>query len=134
MGLKIGELARATRATPPTIRYYEEIGLLPRPSRTGGQRRYARDAVRRLIFIRRCREFGFSIAQVRTLASLAQDSERPCAEARSLAEARLAAVREQLVELHVLERGLAELIDAGDALCPGGAAADCAVLEHLSQP
>jgi DNA-binding transcriptional MerR regulator len=134
MGIKIGELARVTGTSAPTIRYYEEIGLLPHPSRAGGQRRYAGDAVRRLVFIRRCRKFGFSLRQVRILASLAQDSEKSCVEARSLAEAHLAVVREKLAELRTLERSLAELIDAADGVCPGVSGADCAVLEQLSEP
>src|SRR3546814_5008342 len=83
MAFRIGELARRTRTNPPTIRYYEEIGLLPAPARRdGGQRSYGEEDERRLTFIRQCREFGFSIEQVRSLVSLTQRHDRSCMEAR----------------------------------------------------
>lgn len=132
--LKIGELARATATTPSTIRYYEETGLLPPPARVGGQRRYRRDAVRLLTFIRHCREFGFPIEQVRTLATLMQDTDRSCSEARTVAEAHLASIRDKLVELHALERDIAGLLDAADVACVGGSGADCVVLRGLAEP
>jgi MerR family transcriptional regulator, copper efflux regulator len=130
MGMKIGELAQITRLAPPTIRYYEEIGLLPRPSRVGRQRRYAADDVRRLMFIRRCRDLGFPIEQVRLLALLMQDSKRSCMGARDLAEAHLTAVREKLLEPRALEHSIAEFIETADATCPGGSGADCAVAQR----
>lgn len=133
MGLRIGELAHMTGTTAPTIRYYEEIGLVPLP-RAGGQRRYGEDDVRRLTFVRRCRDFGFPIEQVRTFASLIQDRERSCGEARDLAEAHLAAVREKLLELRGLEQTIAEFIDTADATCPGGSGADCVVFEEMAAP
>ncbi len=83
MALRIGELADATKTTAPTIRYYEDIGLLPAPDRVGVQRRYHDDDVRRLTFIRSCRDFDFSIEQVRSLLELKQDSDRSCLEAVS---------------------------------------------------
>jgi DNA-binding transcriptional MerR regulator len=130
MGMKIGELAQITRVTPPTIRYYEEIGLLPPPSRVSGQRRYGAADVRRLTFIRRCRDFGFPIEQVRTLATLTQDTKRPCTQARDLAEAHLTAVRDRLLQLQALEHSIAGFIEAADATCPGGSGADCVVLKE----
>ncbi|MGE2688234.1 MerR family transcriptional regulator [Mycolicibacterium pulveris] len=132
--LKIGELARAAGTSPSTIRYYEQIGLLPPPGRVGGQRRYRYDAVGRLTFIRHCREFGFPIDQVRTLASLRQDTDRSCSEAREVAEMHLASIREKLVELHALERDIAGFLDAADGTCEGGPGADCAVLRGLAEP
>jgi DNA-binding transcriptional MerR regulator len=135
MTLKIGDLAQATGTNAPTIRYYEDIGLLPHPSRVGGQRRYDDTDVRRLTFIRRCRDFGFPIDQVRTLTALTQDDERPCAEARELAEQRLAAVREKLLELRALERSLTAFIDTAEIACPGGTSgADCVLLDELAAP
>jgi DNA-binding transcriptional MerR regulator len=134
MQLKIGQLARATGTNAPTIRYYEDIGLLPRPRRAGGQRRYGPDDVRRLTFIRRCREFGFPIDQVRKLVLLMQDGDRTCLEARDLAEAHLAAVRSKLLELLALEHSIAGFIETADASCAGGSAADCPVLEELAEP
>lgn len=134
MGMKIGELAQLTGTTAPTIRYYEEIGLLPVPARVGDQRRYDQDDARRLTFIRRCRKFGFTLEQIRMLACLTHDDERPCSDARDLAQAHLGQVREKLRELHALERDLASFIEAADDACPGGSGADCAVLEQLSEP
>src|SRR5690348_14988926 len=98
--MKIGELARRTRTNAPTIRYYEEIGLLPVPvRRDGGQRTYGDSDSRRLTFIRQCREFGFPIAQDRSLVALTEDRDRSCTEARSIAQVHLNAVRERLAEL-----------------------------------
>ncbi|MCV7399322.1 helix-turn-helix domain-containing protein [Mycobacterium fragae] len=134
MSLRIGQLAQATGTTAPTIRYYEAIGLLPSPPRAGGQRRYGEDDVRRLTFIRRCRDFGFPIEQVRILAALTCDSECSCAEARDLGVAHLAAVREKIRELRILEHHIARLIEAAEASCCSGSAADCVVLDALAEP
>lgn len=134
MALRIGELAAATGTTAPTIRYYEQVGLLGSPRRVGGQRRYDDEDVRRLTFVRRCRDFGFPIEQVRSLIDLTGDSERSCLEARDVAESHLAAVRAKLAELWALQRGIAELIENAKADCGGGPGPECAVLERLSQP
>jgi DNA-binding transcriptional MerR regulator len=98
--LKIGALAERTGTNAPTIRYYEEIGLLRSADRrSGGQRIYGDDDVKRLTFIRRCREFGFSIDQVRSLVALVQDPQSSCMHARDLAEEHLRAVRTKVAEL-----------------------------------
>jgi len=131
--MKIGNLAKTTGTNAPTIRYYEEIGLLPPAAREiGSQRVYGEADVRRLTFIRRCREFGFSIDQVRLLVSLVQDRERSCWEARDLAHAHLKGVRKKLVELRELERSIAVFVKHCDQSCAGGSGADCVVLEELS--
>jgi len=133
--LKIGALAARTGTSAPTIRYYEEIGLLPPAARrAGGQRSYGADDVRRLAFIRRCRGFGFSIEQVRMLVALTGDSARPCVEARDVAQRQLDAVRARLVELKALERGLAGFVRSCDATCAGGPAPDCVILEDMAGP
>lgn len=132
--LSIGKLSTATGVKVPTIRYYEEIGLLPAPRRAGTQRRYDDDDVRRLTFVRRCRDFGFPIDQVRTLATLTEDNQRSCQEARDLAQAHLAAVRAKLRELRALERNITDVIAVADATCPGGSAPDCVVLDELATP
>ncbi|AFM19364.1 putative transcriptional regulator [Mycolicibacterium chubuense NBB4] len=134
MDLKIGELARLTGTSAPTIRYYEDIGLLPPPHRAGGQRRYRDDDVRRLTFVRRCRDFGFPIEAVRTLASLSADRDHSCIEARDIARTHLAAVHRRMVELRALEHSIAELVDAADGACSGGPGAECAVLRELARP
>lgn len=132
-GMTIGVLAERTRCSPPTIRYYEEIGLLPRPGRrASGHRTYGGEDLRRLTFIRRCRDFGFPVEQVRALVALTEASERDCAEARDVAQAHLDAVREKLVELQALERTLAGFVDGCNTACAGGPAAQCIILEDLA--
>lgn len=133
--MKIGELARRTGTNAPTIRYYEEIGLLPAPVRCdGGQRTYGDSDSRRLAFIRQCREFGFPIEQVRLLVALTEDQERSCEEARSIAQVHLGRVREKLAELKGLERSLADFIKRCDAACSGGPGPDCVILRGMAEP
>jgi DNA-binding transcriptional MerR regulator len=131
--LRIGALAERAGTNAPTIRYYEEIGLLrPADRQAGGQRAYGAEDVERLRFIRRCRDFGFSIEQVRSLVGLVQDRERSCMEARDLAQEHLAAVRARLNELKALERNIVSFIVTCDA-CAGGPGPDCAILDDLAK-
>jgi DNA-binding transcriptional MerR regulator len=131
--LKIGALAERTGTNAPTVRYYEEIGLLRSADRqSGGQRVYGDEDVKRLTFIRRCREFGFSIDQVRALAALVQDPKSSCTDARDLAQQHLDAVRTKLSELRALERSIAAFVTSCDASCAGGPGPDCVILEDLS--
>ena len=131
--LTIGAMAERTGCNVPTIRYYEEIGLLPKACRTpGGRRFYGEPDFRQLLFIRRCRDFGFSIEQVRALASLTESADSDCYGARDLVQSHLAAIREKLVELKALEQSLAGLVESCNAACAGGAAADCVILEDLA--
>lgn len=133
--LSIGLVARQASCTVPTIRYYEEIGLLPPAGRTqAGQRHYDERTIRRLTFIRRCRDFGFSIEQVRELVSLVDQPERPCAEVRDIAAHHLAQVRSKLDELKVLEASLSALVCGCESACAGGPAVDCSILEDLALP
>lgn len=133
--LPIGAVARETGCTVPTIRYYEEIGLLPAAARTdSGQRHYGEAAVRRLTFIRRCRDFGFSIEQVRELVGLVDQPDRPCVEVRDMASVHLSALRIKLAELQALEASLAGFVDSCNTACAGGAAVDCTILEDLALP
>lgn len=134
-GLKIGELAERTGTNTPTIRYYEEIGLLPRADRQdGGQRRYSDGDVKRLTLIRRCREFGFPIEQVRSLAALVEDPNRSCLEARDLAQEHLRAVRAKLRELQALERSIASFVASCETACAGGPGPECTILGDLAKP
>jgi DNA-binding transcriptional MerR regulator len=131
---KIGALARQTGTNAPTIRYYEEIGLLRSAGRQAGNQRVYSDAdVKSLTFIRRCREFGFSIDQVRSLVALMQDPASSCVHARDLAQEHLVAVRAKLAELKALERSLAAFVTNCDASCVGGAGPDCVILDDLSK-
>ena len=128
--LSIGVLAQRTGCTVPTIRYYEEIGLLPAGPRTSaGRRVYGDAAVKRLTFVRRCRDFGFSLEQVRELVGLADEPNRPCTEVREVAADHLARLRDKLAELQALERSLSAFVGSCDAACAGGPAVDCTILE-----
>lgn len=135
MPLRIGDLARQTRTNPPTIRYYEEIGLLPAPGRqAGGQRVYGEEDRRRLTFIRQCREFGFPIERIRSLVALTEDQGRSCLDARTIAAEHLDAVREKMTELRKLEASLADFIRACDGVCAGGPGPDCVILQGMADP
>jgi MerR family transcriptional regulator, copper efflux regulator len=125
--MRIGVLADRTGASVPTIRYYEEIGLLRRPARRNGQRDYDHEDVRRVAFIRRCRDFNFSIEQIRALLSLLR-SEACCTEARLAAENHLAEIRNRIAALSALEKSIAGLVNACATTCDGGAASDCVIL------
>lgn len=132
--LKIGALAERTGTNAPTIRYYEKIGLLPSADRqAGGQRVYGDADVKRLTFIRRCREFGFSIDQVRSLVALAQDPQSSCMRARDLAQEHLAAVRAKLAQQKALERSIAAFVASCETSCAGGPGPDCVILDDLSK-
>lgn len=127
----IGELAKLTETKVPTIRYYEQIGLLPNPPRTAGnQRRYDDSAVARLRFVRHARELGFPLAAVRELLDLADDPDRPCAEADAIASRQLVAVRKRLAALRALETELEDMV----AQCAGGRIEQCRVIEALNEP
>lgn len=128
--LAIGDVARRTGIKIPTIRYYEQEGLLPAPPRTAsGRRRYGEDDVRRLTFIRHARVLGFDLADVRSLLDLADNPARPCADADRIAEGHLKSIRARLAQLRKLEREMKRMI----ASCRGGGSAgDCAIIESLS--
>jgi DNA-binding transcriptional MerR regulator len=126
MALKIGELARLTQTNAPTIRYYEEIGLLPPARRrSSGQRCYGDADIKRLTLIRRCRAFGFPIKQVQSLLAI---SERSCSRSRPLAVQHLKGVRSKIVELRALERTLGTFLQRCDDTGP-----DCAALQDLTR-
>lgn len=126
--LRIGDLARRTGTTVPTIRYYEQIGLLRPAARSGGQRTYDNEDVRRLSFIRRCRDFDFPIEDIRALLTLLHNG-KSCTEARKLAEGRLAELRRRRAELQALEASIASLVTCCAETCDGGAAPDCVILQ-----
>jgi DNA-binding transcriptional MerR regulator len=133
--LKIGELAELTGTSVPTIRYYEQIGLLRRaPRQAGGQRVYGRDDVERLTFIRRCREFDFSIEQARALVAIVHDPNRSCMDARDMAAEHLTAVQAKMRELKALERSLVAFVKSCDTTCAGGPGPECAILDDLAKP
>jgi MerR family transcriptional regulator, copper efflux regulator len=132
--LTIGALAKRTECNVPTIRYYEEIGLLPRARRRpGGHRCYSDADLQRLSFIRRCRDFGFPIEQVRDLLALMDNTDKDCNAARDVAQAHLDEVRRKLTELQILERSLAAFVKNCNAACAGGPASKCVILRDLDE-
>jgi DNA-binding transcriptional MerR regulator len=132
--LRIGELADLTATSVPTIRYYEQIGLLRRAARqASGQRVYGRADIERLTFIRRCREFDFSIKQVRALVTLVHDPKRSCMDARDIAAEHLVAIRAKVRDLKALERSLIAFVKSCDTSCAGGPGPECVILDGLAK-
>ena len=126
--LTIGALSKQTGCNIETIRFYEKAGLLPPPPRsTGGFRLYGRDHAARLVFIRRARELGFTLDDVRALLGLAADGRHTCAEARDLAASHLSEVRHKIRDLRRLERVLGEMV----ARCADGTLLECPLIEAL---
>ncbi len=127
--LSIGDLARATGAKVETIRYYEAVGLLPKPTRTAGNyRSFGLDHLSRLGFIRRARDLGFSLDEVRDLIRLSDDRSRPCGEIDAIAQRHLDDVEQKIVDLDQLRKELKSLIKQ----CHRGKVADCRILDALA--
>ncbi len=125
----IGAAARRTGVKVPTIRYYEQIGLVPMPCRTDGNRRlYTERDLRRLAFIRHARELGFAIEAIRALLSLQDDPSRPCGTADAIAKARLAEVKQRIRSLTALKAELELMVEG----CRHGEVAKCRVIEVLA--
>ncbi|MBL8201065.1 MAG: MerR family DNA-binding protein [Chromatiales bacterium] len=128
--MRIGQLAALGRTIVETIRYYERIGLMPVPDRNGsGYRHYREEHLRRLVLIRRSRDLGFSLGEIRSLLMLADDPARSCAEVTSLARAHLREVRQRLEGLRALELELEQLAES----CQGRHVSDCTILEKLGR-
>lgn len=126
--LPIGQLSARAAVNLETVRYYEKIGLLPAPPRTpGGHRQYGEEHVKRLIFVRRARELGFTLDEVRALLRLAEERERSCAKVRAVAAKHLTDVRAKIADLRRMERVLTETV----ARCGNGTRPDCPLLETL---
>ena len=128
MDISIGELARASGVKVPTIRFYEQIGLLPAPHRADNNRRvYDTKTGERLAFIKHARQLGFAVEAIRSLLDLADNPERPCADANRLAELQLTAVEEKIARLSALRTELQRMLaDHCD-----GQVSDCRVIEVL---
>lgn len=104
----IGELSRQSGVHVETIRYYEKIGLLPRPSRTaGGHRLYADDALKRLTFVRRSRELGFTLEEIRNLLGLVEGGYT-CGEIKEAALMHLGDIKRKVADLRRMQRVLAD--------------------------
>lgn len=128
MALTIGEMGKATNTKMETIRYYERIGLLPKPPRTtGNYRDYGEAELNRLSFIRRSRDLGFSLDQVRALLGLSDDRSCDCAGIDRIANEHLLEVDRKIADLTALRRELKAVIDS----CEGGTVAECRIIEAL---
>ena len=127
--MPIGELSKRAEVKVPTIRYYEQIGLMPAAERSDGNRRtYGAPDLSRLAFIRHARELGFEVEAIRTLLSLQDRPDHSCASADAIAQARLAEVNERIAGLTALKKELERMIGA----CAQGRVADCRVIETLA--
>ncbi|MBB4008587.1 MerR family transcriptional regulator [Allorhizobium taibaishanense] len=129
MDIAIGEAARISGVKVPTIRYYEQVGLLPQPPRTDGNRRlYSQAQLQRLTFIRHARELGFEVDAIRTLLDLQDKPGQSCSPADSIARRRLADVEERIERLMALKAELERMITG----CSHGTIAECRVIEVLA--
>ena len=131
MALTRGTLSRRTGCNIETIRYYERIGLLSDPPRSaGGHRIYGEDHLKRLTFIRRARELGFSIEEIRKLLALVDGGETSCAEVRALTLKHVGDIQGKIADLRKIERVLEDIA----VRCDDGEVPECPVIEALFQP
>ncbi len=128
--LSIGDLARRAGVKIPTIRYYEQMGLIAEPERSeGNQRRYRDSDLEQLAFIRHARDLGLSIEAIRELLALSRHPERPCADADRIAADHLVSVRDKIAQLKKLESELERIVSH----CDGDhKVSDCYVIRALS--
>ncbi|MCI0624798.1 MAG: MerR family transcriptional regulator [Acidobacteria bacterium] len=127
--LSSGELAKNCRVNLETIRYYERRGLLPKPPRTqSGYRLFSRDAVRRVRFIKRSQELGFSLREIKELLGLRIRPNTTCADVRKQAETKIADIKAKIQGLRSMQQALERLT----AACSGGSpVSECPILESL---
>jgi len=127
----IGTLAKATGTKVETVRWYERVGLLPAPARTAGNyRAYGPPHLARLSFIRRARDLGFSLEQVRVLLGLAEDQDRSCEAVDTIAREHRDEVDRKISDLQALRRELDGLINQ----CRRGRVSECRIIEALAPP
>lgn len=127
--LSIGELSRRTAVKVPTIRYYEQVGLMPAPPRTEGkQRRYGPAEVSRLNFIRHARELGFEVEAIRELLELSENPDQSCAEADRIARRHMVEVERRIEQLTALRTELQRMVSE----CSHGRVGECRVIQVLA--
>ncbi len=126
--MNISAVAGAAGLPVKTVRYYSDIGLVPAPARSAaGYRSYDDAAVRKLVFVRRAREFGFSVEECRELLDLYEDRHRSSADVKRIAARRLDEIAEKQRELQSLHDELAHLVEA----CRGDHRPDCPIIDGL---
>ena len=127
-GMTRGKLAQATGCNIETIRYYENIALLPEPARTeSGYRIYGRDDVKRLGFIRKLRALGFSLDETRGLLTLVDGHDYTCKNVKAIALTHTDGIRAKIVDLRKMEKTLTEMAEA----CSGGDVPQCPIIDNL---
>jgi len=127
-GYPIGEMSKRSGVNIETIRYYERIGIMPKPDRTaGGNRQYNHDQLKRLSFIKTSRDLGFSIDEIRALLEMVDRQDFTCGEVHTLTVGHLASVREKIKGLRKLEDALSGMA----AECSQGDVPDCPIIETL---
>jgi len=123
----IGTAARKSGVTIETIRYYEREGVVPEAARSAsGRRQYASEGIARLRFVKRCRDLGFPIADIKSLLALSEGADTSCENARVIGEGNLALVREKIADLSRMEAALVQLV----GLCRRGRS-ECPMLKEL---
>jgi MerR family mercuric resistance operon transcriptional regulator len=129
--MSIGEVAKAAEIGVETVRFYEREGLIAEPPRRrSGYRQYPPDAVRRLRFIRRAKELGFTLTEVGELLDLRVDPTKSCADVRTLARAKMADIEAKMLDLARIQAALTEL----ERTCRGkGPTSDCPILDALDE-
>jgi MerR family mercuric resistance operon transcriptional regulator len=126
--MKIGQLSEKTECKIETIRYYEKIGLLPAPGRSeGGYRIYDEGHLKRLSFIRRSRELGFTIDEIRALLDLVDKKNYTCSDVKAITLQNLDSVREKIADLKKLEKTLSGIA----AQCAGNTTPECPIIDAL---
>ena len=130
MGLFIGAVAKKAGVSVDTVRYYEKIGLLPAaPRRHSGYRDYPEETAHRLAFIKNAREIGFTLSEIGELLSLRDASENPCGKVRILTGEKIAAVRDKIRKLLMMEASLSALVSA----CDSPELPECPLLDILGK-
>jgi MerR family mercuric resistance operon transcriptional regulator len=126
--LTIGGLSDLTHCNIETIRYYEKIGIFPKPPRTeGGHRIYSENHQKRLVFIRRGRDLGFSLEEIRALLRLVDGGDNTCAQVQEITLHHLKDIRQKIVDLRKLEKILSQI----SSHCEGGVVPECPILDAL---
>lgn len=124
----IGALSKQTGCHIETVRYYERIGVLFKPPRTeGGHRLYGREHIKRLMFVRRSRELGFSLGEIRTLLKLVDGKQYTCREVKALMEEHLGDIKKKISDLKRLQKTLADI----SSQCEGGMVPECPIIDAL---
>lgn len=127
--ISIGEMSRRTNVKVPTIRYYEQMGLITAPERSSGnQRRYSRSELQRLSFIKHARDLGLTIDAIRELLELSESPNKPCEFADKIASQHLQSVQSKIKQLKKLEKELKRIVSS----CDGDTVENCYVIQALA--